>query len=352
MQKTGDMGTPENAKAPSIVFLMPVFEDRDSVSALMADLARSSGVERPYCVLVEDGSVRNPVQASDIAAAGATGAVVHLVRNMGHQRAIATGLTYIAERLPEATAVVMDADGEDRADSVPALLAALGEQDVDAVVAQRRRRSEPLGFRIFYILYRLFFQLVTGRSIRFGNFCAIGPQAVRRLACMPELWLHVASSLIVSRMRIGSVPTDRGKRYFGESKMNFVSLCLHGLRSMMVFAEDVMVRVVVFCALLAVGSSTLLALSAMLKLAGIATPGWYSTASGILVVILLQAGILTFVMLMVTGAARSGVPVVMVPVDRLIARVDFADGASPPAATGSDRSLPPAFAGTDPSGRR
>lgn len=337
-----DSAPQHDADAPSTVFLMPVFEDRASVSALMADLVLFSGVPRPHCVLVEDGSVRDPTGPADIAAAGATGEVLYLVRNMGHQRAIATGLAYVAREYPDATAVVMDADGEDRPDAVPALLEALHDPQRDAVVAERRRRSEPLGFRVFYVLYRWLFQIVTGRSIRFGNFCAMKPRAVRRLVSMPEVWLHVASSLIVSRMRIGSVPTDRGKRYFGRSSMNFVSLCLHGMRSMMVFAEDVMVRVVVLCSIVGGASATLLAISALLKLFGIATPGWYSTASGILVVILLQAGILTFVMLMVTGAARSGVPVVSVPVDQLVERVARAEDAgatagpaAPVAATGA-----------------
>lgn len=325
MTTTVDGPPRDDAAPPSTVFLMPVFEDRASVTALMADLARYSGIPRPHCVLVDDGSVRDPVQGADIAAAGATGEVLHLVRNMGHQRAIATGLSYVARDYPGATVVVMDADGEDEPDAVPALLDALRDDGVDAVVAERRRRSEPLGFRIFYVLYRWLFQLVTGRSIRFGNFCAMRPRAVRRLAAMPEVWLHVASSLIVSRMRIASVPTDRGKRYFGHSSMNFVSLCLHGMRSMMVFAEDVMVRVVVFCGVVATASASLLTLSALLKLVSFPTPGWYSTASGILVIILLQAGILTFVMLMVTGAARSGVPVVAVPVDQLIERIERAE---------------------------
>jgi hypothetical protein len=163
---------------------------------------------------------------------------------------------------------------------------------------------------------------------------------------MPEIWLHLASSLIVSRMRIGSVPSDRGTRYAGRSRMNFVSLALHGMRSMMVFAEDVMVRVVLVCVLLAVGSGGLLTASAMLKLLGIATPGWYSTASGILIVILLQAGILTFIMLMVAGAAQRGPPVAPVRLDLLVARVERA-----PTVTRSGTAPTPRSGGTGPSDR-
>lgn len=304
------------------IVLMPVFEDRLSASALLRDLARLDVPGGLMVVVVEDGSRRDPMRVSDLRDAEIAGEIVYLARNMGHQRAIATGLTHIAHNHPGAPVVVMDADGEDVAAAVPGLLAALRSGEVDAIVAERRRRSESFGFRAFYMLYRFFFQIVTGRTIRFGNFSAISPAAVRRLVVMPELWLHLASSLIISRLLIGSVPTDRGRRYAGTSRMNFVSLSLHGMRSMMVFAEDVVVRVVVMCAFLAGGSGSLLAISALLKVIGIATPGWYSTASGILVVIMLQAGILAFLMLMVTGATRSGPPVMLAPLELLIDRVE------------------------------
>lgn len=308
------------------VIVMPVFEDRESTRILLRDVAASAGIGTPYVVVVEDGSLRDPVVAADISGAGLQGEVLHLARNMGHQRAIATGLAHVAQAHPGATVVVMDADGEDEATAIAVLLAELAGSGADAVVAERRRRSETLTFRCFYVLYRFFFQMVTGRTIRFGNFAAISAGAVQRLVVMPELWLHFASSLIVSRMRIASVPTDRGRRYAGTSRMNFVSLLLHGMRSMMVFAEDVVVRVGAVCALLAASSGILLTVSAILKILGIATPGWYSTASGILVVIMLQAGILAFLMLMVTGATRSGPPVLRAPLELLIARVERTAG--------------------------
>jgi hypothetical protein len=311
---------------PRPVIVMPVFEDRASARFLLRDIAATEGIGRPFVVVVEDGSLRDPMTAADIAEAGLDGEVLHLARNMGHQRAIATGLAHVAQAHPGGPVVVMDADGEDEPAAIPALLAALSGNGADAVVAERRRRSEAMAFRAFYVLYRFFFQLVTGRAIRFGNFSAISAATVQRLVLMPELWLHLASSLIVSRMRIASVPTDRGRRYAGTSRMNFVSLSLHGMRSMMVFAEDVVVRVGVMCAALATSSGLLLTASAILKIIGIATPGWYSTASGILVVIMLQAGILAFLMLMVTGATRSGPPVLRAPLELLVARVERTPG--------------------------
>ena len=317
--------------AADLIVLMPVYEDRKSATKLVQQLSEQlSG--RCYVIVMEDGSVADPMKITDITAAGVAGEVLYLARNMGHQRAIATGLTYIAMMFEPTAVVVMDSDGEDRPDAVPSLLNQLRTSAVDAVVARRGRRSETVSFRIFYSFYRFIFQILTGRTIRFGNFTALSALGVRRLAAMQEVWLHLASTLMVSRLRIGFVPTDRGERYFGRSRMNFVGLALHGMRSMMVFAEDVLVRIVLFCSVIAGLSIALLATTTTLKFLGFATPGWFSTLSGILIVILFQAGILTFVTLMVAGTMRGAAPMGRDQLALLIERID--KGAPPLVAAG------------------
>ena len=304
-----------------IVVLMPVFEDRASARQLIADLAAACPV-RPFIVAVEDGSLNEVLSADDIAAAGLEGEVVHLARNMGHQRAIAAGIAHVATTLRPDALVVMDSDGEDVPAAVPELLAVLAEPKVDVVVAKRRQRSESFQFRAFYSVYRRLFKFLTGRSIRFGNFMAMTGQAASRMAAMQETWVHFPAAVMVSRLRMRPVPTDRGKRYFGVSRMNFVSLALHGMRSIMVFAEDVLVRVGVLCVGLIVLACLLLGIATLLKLIGWATPGWFSTAFGILVIILLQAGILSFVTLMVSGIVKGTAPVRRADLDLVIERVE------------------------------
>ncbi|UZF91305.1 glycosyltransferase [Bosea sp. NBC_00550] len=315
-----------NAQRYPLVIVTPVYEDTASATILFRNLKEHCPVE-PYVIAVEDGSVRNPLAISAIADAGLSGEIIYLARNMGHQRAIATGLSYVAANLDADAVVVLDCDGEDMPEAIPPLLEELQTKDVDAVVAQRRKRSETLGFRTFYVIYRHLFGFLTGRTIRFGNFTALNMFAVKRLAAMQELWVHFAASLMVSRLRIGAVATDRGKRYAGKSKMNFVSLALHGLRSMMVFAEDVLVRVGLFCALLASVSLGLLGLSVVLKLVGFATPGWFSVAAGLLILILMQAGVLTFVTLMISGLIKSAPPITRAQLEMLIRHVERTDTA-------------------------
>ncbi len=288
-----------------LVVITPVFEDAEVAARLYGNIAEVLGRDTRI-VAVDDGSVREPLPRSAIADAGLGGAIIRLKRNVGHQRAIAVGLNYVADQLPGATAVVMDSDGEDVPATIPHLLEPLASADIDVVVARRQQRQESFAFQAFYLVYRVIFWLLSGRRIRFGNFMALKPAAVRRLAGMPELWIHVASSVLMSRLRIANSPIDRGQRYAGRSKMNFSSLVLHGVRALMVFAEDVLVRVCIVCAGIACFSVAMIALTLFLKLIGFATPGWFSVALGILILVLLQTGALTLMTLMLSGVVRAG----------------------------------------------
>lgn len=316
------------AAPPPLVLVTPVYEDVEASSRLFHELKRALGDE-VYVVAVDDGSVRQPVESASIAAAGLNGAVITLKRNVGHQRAIAVGLGYVADHLPDAPrVVVMDSDGEDVPASIRALVKPLESDEIDVVVAQRKSRVETLRFHAFYVAYKWLFSVLAGRRISFGNHMALKPPAVRRLATMPELGIHVASAVLLSKLRLATCPLDRGPRYAGQSKMNFVGLALHGFRGLMVFAEDVLVRVGTVCALVAALSVLGSAAAVVLKLFGYATPGWFSIALGILLLVFLQTGTLTLMTLMLTGVVRSNS---LVPIDYqlLVDRVEHAVATRP-----------------------
>lgn len=290
--------------APNLVVVTPVFEDIEASTILFSELARTCGYET-YVVAVDDGSVRQPLSPAGIAHAGLNGVVLRLKRNVGHQRAIATGLSYVAANIPAAhRVVVMDSDGEDVPATILTLLEKLESPDVDVVVAQRKSRVETLRFKAFYWVYKGLFSLLTGRKISFGNFMAMKSEAVQRLSSMGELATHVAGTVLLSRLRWKSCPLDRGPRYAGDSKMNFVGLALHGFKGLMVFAEDVLVRVGATCALVATLSLVGVTAAVVLKAVGYATPGWFSVALGILLLMFLQTGAITLMTLMLTGVVR------------------------------------------------
>jgi glycosyltransferase involved in cell wall biosynthesis len=289
-----------------LVVVTPIYEDVEASSKLFKELKKALGSD-VYVVAVDDGSVKQPVDIESLQATGLDGVVIQLKRNVGHQRAIAIGLKYVGDHLPNAShVVVMDSDGEDLPETINALIESLARPDIDVVVAQRKSRVETLRFRTFYVVYKWLFQLLSGHKINFGNFMALKPNAVKRMAAMQELWIHVAGCVLTSKLRIATCSLDRGPRYAGQSKMNFVGLALHGFKGLMVFAEDVLVRVGIACAFIAAFSVIGVLAAIILKIFGIATPGWFSIALGILVLVFLQTGALTLMTLMLTGAVKGG----------------------------------------------
>ena len=289
-----------------LIVVTPVYEDVEASSRLFKELAAQFGRDI-FVVAVDDGSVKQPVDIASIENAGLAGVVLKLRRNVGHQRAIAIGLGYVSEHVqPEQRVVVMDSDGEDLPSTIPSLLAGLESDQVDVVVAQRKSRVETFRFKAFYAVYKRFFSLMTGHGISFGNFMALKPHAVKRLVVMQELSIHVAGAVLTSKLRAGLCSLDRGRRYAGQSKMNFVGLALHGFKALMVFAEDVLVRVGIVCALIAGLSVVAAAAAVVLKVLGFSTPGWFSVALGILLLLFLQTGALALMTLMLTGVVRGG----------------------------------------------
>lgn len=286
----------------SLVIVTPVYEDREAAEQLFSALKKVFH-EDLSIIAVDDGSINFPISSDIFSRLGVRGEVIKLKRNLGHQRAIAVGINYAAEHYPNHTVVVMDSDGEDSPQSISTLLSQLGT-GTDVVVAERRSRVESMRFQVFYALYKRFFALFTGKVINFGNFMALSPSALQRLAVMPELWLHLAGCVLISKLRIVRCPIDRASRYAGKSKMNFVGLVLHGVKGLMVFAEEVFVRVGIFCAGVAFLSILLMPIPIALKLAGLASPGWASVLIGVFLLIFIQTGTLTLLTLLLTGLAK------------------------------------------------
>jgi glycosyltransferase involved in cell wall biosynthesis len=280
------MGEPSD---PPPTVVVPVFNDWAALQPLVAGLAAASAEgPRPRLVIVDDGSSESGPDLAALAGTGLSGEILRLHHNLGHQGAIAVGLRHVVAKDEDGAIAIMDGDGEDRPENLPRLLAALGGEAAGIVVAERARRQAPLGFRVFYRIYSIIFRLLTGTHLGFGNFCALGPEAARRVAHMPEVTIHLAATLLLSRLWIRRLAMDRGARYDGRSKMSFVALTGHGLRSIAVFGETVLTRIVIAAVWLAgLGALTLL-IVLLMKLSGLASPGWTTTVAGVVLGLVAQ----------------------------------------------------------------
>jgi hypothetical protein len=286
------------------VIIVPALNDEGGLTTLVRELASELADRTAFSLLVVDDGSIPPIDVGN--ALLVDGRVLTLSRNLGHQKAIAIGLAYaLANNLADVF-VVMDADGEDRPRDVARLLTALESgSEFSVVVAQRMNRREPLAFRAFYQIYRLLFFLLTGYRISFGNFCAMHIAAARRLVAMNELWVNFPATLIRSRLPLIELPTERGKRFQDRSRMNFISLITLGFGAVSTFAESVLTRIILAASGLVAVCVCASASAIVLKLVGMATPGWMTSVLGASLILTIAVAILSFVGLALTILAGS-----------------------------------------------
>jgi len=307
---------PDSDHRNRLIILIPVFNDWNAVAVLLPalDHALRDCPSRVEILLVDDGSTQalDPaLLAQDFDCLHAV-QILHLRRNLGHQRSIAVGLVHIHKHLPCDAVVVMDGDGEDRPRDVPRLIDEYrrnGQQTI--IFAERAKRLEKIGFRISYWLYRTTHWLLTGVRVRVGNFSILPWQAVERLVIVSEIWNHYAAAIFRARLPYVTVPMDRGHRMTGESKMNFVALLVHGFSSIAVFSDVVSTRLLVaasaLTALLAALTVGVVAISWTVHLA---VPVWAACTGGVALLILTQAVIGSFLLAFTILSARANMSLI------------------------------------------
>lgn len=279
-----------------IVILTPVYNDWHAFLQLAREIDKCTQDLKDVSIriiAVDDGSTQTPMVKEDeftMCSHIQEINILHLARNLGHQKAIALGLAYVNSHIKNQCVIVMDADGEDQPQDILRLLEKSESNPDQIIFAQRARRSEGLAFRSFYFLYKAFFGLLTGARITFGNFSLIPGRLLNRVVHLPEIWNHFAAGIMRANIPWLSVPTKRGNRYSGKSSMNFVTLVVHGLSAISVYIEILTVRLLLAGILIIVISIvSFLVLLYVKYLTPFAIPGWTTNVAIGIAIIMFQA---------------------------------------------------------------
>lgn len=271
------------------IILCPLYNDQDCFNIFASEIKKitSSIEDNSFSFLVINDGSGNIVLSSELPLT-----IVHLHRNIGHQKAITIGLAYAQEHLKFDHIIVMDVDGEDRPEDIPLLMKAQGNREI--VVAKRVNRQEGRSFRVMYIFYKLLFRILTGKKISFGNFMILSRSAVSKIVHYSEVWNHLAGGVVKSNIPYTMLKTNRGKRYMGNSKMNFHSLLLHGLGAIGVFIELTAMRLLLFSIIMIIASLVTIAIIFFIKFfTDEAIPGWATSAVTSMLIILMQSFLLS-----------------------------------------------------------
>ena len=172
--------------------------------------------------------------------------VINMKQNKGHARCNAAGLKYISEKENFDYVILMDGDGEDRPEELTSLFYKSKENPTKTVTLNRIKRSEGPFFRLLYECHKILTYVFTGKLIKFGNYSCLPKADAARLVKEACIWSSFSGSVTkVISDRI-SIPSFRGKRYFGPSQMNLFNLLIHSFSIIAVFRRTVIVRSFLF----------------------------------------------------------------------------------------------------------
>ena len=234
-----------------ITILIPVYNDWQSLTKLIDEISGLSiGPEFQISIVIVNDASNHDRQDEDKDFKNIHSVkILNMKINQGHARCIATGLKYIYEKEDFDYIIPMDGDGEDRPEEIEKFLNQINNSNSKPIVGERIKRSEDLLFKICYQIHKLVTLTFTGKSIKFGNFTCLPKLTVEKLINEKATWNSFSGALKKIENDIISVPSIRGTRYFGPSKMSFKNLIKHSLSIISVFRKTVLIRSALFIVL-------------------------------------------------------------------------------------------------------
>ena len=231
-----------------IRILIPVYNDWQSVFKLLENInLEISTLEGDFSVtIVNDASTENKLEFPTDLKELKSIQIINMKKNQGHARCNAVGLKYINEKKDFDYVIPMDGDGEDRPEELSLLIEKINEHPNTVVTANRVKRSEGFLFKLCYLAHKYLTLVFTGQTIKYGNYTCLPKSAVNTMVNEPATWSSFSGSLskIVKDKKF--IPSERGTRYFGPSKMSFINLLKHSLLIIAVFKTTLLIRSILF----------------------------------------------------------------------------------------------------------
>ena len=230
------------------LILIPIYNDRESLSKLIENInleVKDLNSEISI-IVVNDASSQQVIDNYQNIESIHSIKVINMKENRGHARCIASGLKYIFEKKEFDYVIPMDGDGEDRPEEIKNFIQLSEQSNNQSIVGERVKRSESIFFKFCYQAHKILTLSFTGQHIKFGNFVCLSKLTIEKMLKEKATWNSFSGSLKKIEKDLLSIPSIRGKRYFGPSKMSFINLLKHSLSIISVFRKTVLIRSALF----------------------------------------------------------------------------------------------------------
>ena len=231
-----------------IKILIPIYNDWESALKLLEniDLHTSTLDDEFSIIILNDASTEDRPELLANLGNLKSVKIINMKENRGHARCNAAGLKYINEKEDFDYVIPMDGDGEDRPEELSLLIEKIKEYPDIVVTANRVKRSESLIFKLCYLAHKYLTLVFTGQTIKYGNYTCLPKSAVNAMVNEPATWSSFSGSLAKVVKDKKFIPSERGTRYFGPSKMSFINLLKHSLSIIAVFKTTLIIRSILF----------------------------------------------------------------------------------------------------------
>ena len=232
----------------NIKILIPIYNDWQSAFKLLEEInSILEAQENNFSVLIiNDASTESRPDTTFNLVNLKSIKIINMKENKGHARCNAAGLKYILENEEFDYVIPMDGDGEDRPEEIKQFIDNLNYYPNKVIVGERIKRSEGVFFKFCYFIHKIITFVFTGQSIKFGNYSFIPKSTVQKMVKEKATWSSFSGSLAKTEKDRATVPSIRGIRYFGPTKMNFKSLVIHSLSIIGVFKISLILRSILF----------------------------------------------------------------------------------------------------------
>lgn len=212
------------------LLLLPVYNDWKSLNRLLTNINKNQKNNKISNILiVDDFSSKKPILKIKNLYKIKKITILRLSRNVGSQKAIYAGLSYLKKIRREFYVTIMDSDGEDNPIHINKMLKIAERKKNFIIVSCRKDRQENYLIKFLYKIHLLLTFLLVGKWINFGNFSTFHSNNLKKLLSNRAAF-HAYSSAVIKNNKIIRTYSVRAKRYYEKSKVSFFFLIKHSLK--------------------------------------------------------------------------------------------------------------------------
>jgi len=222
--------------APDFSVVIPIYNEEENIMELYKRLTTVMEKLGTYeIIIVDDGSKDNGwniiknLHEKDARIKG-----ISFSRNFGHHIAVLAGIDHCTGNLT----ILMDGDLQDQPEEIPKLIAK-AQEGYDIVQGiSPQRHSNPLQNLFSKLFSMIFIRISTvDPKTRIGLFKCIKRPVVDAMKELPERTIFLGGMLSYIGYAMSYAPVQRGIRYAGRSKYNFLKRVSLAMNAVISFSE-------------------------------------------------------------------------------------------------------------------